>query len=60
MDVLLVEDNPGDVRLMQVVFQEIFTSVHLHVANNGLEALAFLRRLVRMRGFRALILSCLI
>jgi CheY-like chemotaxis protein len=45
MDVLLVEDNPGDVQLMRLVFQEVFTSVRLHVANDGLEALAFLRRL---------------
>lgn len=45
MDVLLVEDSPGDVRLMQTVFHEVFSSVHLHVANDGLEALAFLKRL---------------
>jgi two-component system, chemotaxis family, response regulator Rcp1 len=29
---------------MQEIFREVFTSVHLHVANDGLEALAFLRR----------------
>jgi CheY-like chemotaxis protein len=45
MDVLLVEDNPGDTKLMQLVFQEVFTSVRLQIANDGLEALAFLRRL---------------
>ena len=45
MNVLLVEDNPGDVQLMRLVFQEVFTSVRLHVASDGLEALAFLRRL---------------
>jgi chemotaxis family two-component system response regulator Rcp1 len=44
MNVLLVEDNPGDVRLMQLVFHEVFPSVHLHVANDGLEAMAFLLR----------------
>ncbi len=44
MDILLVEDNPGDVRLMELVFQEVFPSVQLHVANDGLEALDFLRR----------------
>jgi CheY-like chemotaxis protein len=44
MDILLVEDNPGDVRLMELVFQEVFPSVNLYVANDGLEALAFLRR----------------
>jgi len=45
MDVLLVEDNLGDTKLMQLVFQEVFTSVRLHLARDGLEALAFLRRL---------------
>jgi CheY-like chemotaxis protein len=44
MDVLLVEDSTGDVRLMQVVFQEAFPSVRLHVTNDGVEAMAFLRR----------------
>jgi CheY-like chemotaxis protein len=44
MNVLLVEDSLGDVRLMQEIFREILTSVHLHVANDGLEALRFLRR----------------
>jgi CheY-like chemotaxis protein len=44
MNVLLVEDNLGDVRLMQEIFREILTSTHLHVANDGLEALRFLRR----------------
>jgi CheY-like chemotaxis protein len=44
MNVLLVEDNVGDIRLMQNIFSEIFTSIHLHVANDGLEALSFLRR----------------
>jgi two-component system, chemotaxis family, response regulator Rcp1 len=44
MEVLLVEDSPGDVRLMQDIFREILTSVHLHVVNDGLEALSFLRR----------------
>lgn len=44
MDVLLVEDNPGDIRLMQLVFHEVFSSVRLHFANDGVEAMAFLRR----------------
>jgi chemotaxis family two-component system response regulator Rcp1 len=44
MNVLLVEDNPGDVRLMQMVFHEAFPSVRVHVAKDGLEALAFLKR----------------
>jgi chemotaxis family two-component system response regulator Rcp1 len=44
MNVLLVEDNPGDVRLTLEVFREANPSVQLHVANDGTEALAFLRR----------------
>jgi chemotaxis family two-component system response regulator Rcp1 len=44
MDVLLVDDNLGDTRMMQLVFEEVFTSARLHIARDGLEALAFLRR----------------
>lgn len=44
MNVLLVEDSPGDVRLMQEIFREVLTSVRLDVAKDGLEALGFLRR----------------
>ena len=44
IEVLLVEDNPGDVRLTQEVFLDANSSVHLHVASDGVEAMAFLRR----------------
>jgi chemotaxis family two-component system response regulator Rcp1 len=40
---LLVEDNPGDVRLTQEAFRDVNPSIHLHVANDGVEAMAFLR-----------------
>src|ERR1700677_930647 len=43
IDVLLVEDSPGDVRLTQEAFREANRSVHLHVAADGVEAMAFLR-----------------
>jgi len=43
-EVLLVEDSPGDVRLTQEAFRDASTSVHLHVAVDGVEAMAFLRR----------------
>ena len=43
--VLLVEDHPGDVRLMQEAFRRFNRSVHLHVATDGVEAMAFLGRL---------------
>jgi chemotaxis family two-component system response regulator Rcp1 len=44
IEVLLVEDNPGDVRLTQEAFLDANPSVHLHVASDGVEAMAFLRR----------------
>ncbi len=44
IDVLLVEDSPGDVRLTQEAFREANRSVHLHVASDGVEAMAFLRQ----------------
>ena len=43
IEVLLVEDSPGDVRLTQEVFRNTNLSVHLHVASDGVEAMAFLR-----------------
>jgi two-component system, chemotaxis family, response regulator Rcp1 len=43
IQVLLVEDSPGDVRLTQEAFREANPSVALHVASDGVEALAFLR-----------------
>jgi chemotaxis family two-component system response regulator Rcp1 len=43
-EVLLVEDNPGDVRLTREAFSETTGTVRLHVASDGVEALAFLRR----------------
>ena len=43
MEVLLVEDSPGDVRLTQEAFREANGSVQLHVASDGVEAMAFLR-----------------
>ncbi len=50
LDVLLVEDSPGDVRLTQEVFREANMSahlpnmsIHLHVAADGVEAMSFLK-----------------
>jgi chemotaxis family two-component system response regulator Rcp1 len=42
IQVLLVEDSPGDVRLTQEAFREANPSIQLHVAPDGVEALAFL------------------
>ncbi|MEA2873926.1 MAG: hypothetical protein QOH67_3902 [Hyphomicrobiales bacterium] len=44
IDVLLVEDSPGDVRLTQEAFRQANISIRLHVACDGVEAMAFLRR----------------
>ena len=44
MDVLLIEDSPGDVRLTCEAFRDTNKSVLVHVAPDGLEAMAFLRR----------------
>lgn len=42
-EILLVEDNPGDVRLMREAFQEISAPHRLSVAETGRKALRFLR-----------------
>jgi len=44
IEVLLVEDSPGDVRLTQEAFRDANRSIHLQVASDGVEAMAFLRR----------------
>jgi CheY-like chemotaxis protein len=44
IEVLLVEDNEGDVRLTQEALKEGKLFVHLNVARDGLEAIAFLHR----------------
>jgi CheY-like chemotaxis protein len=42
IEVLLVEDSPGDVRLTQEAFRDANSSIHLSVAADGVEAMAFL------------------
>ena len=44
IEVLLVEDSPGDVRLTQEAFREANGAIHLHVVSDGVEAMAFLGR----------------
>ena len=43
-EVLLVEDSPGDVRLMREALQGVNAAVRLHVASDGVEAVAFLNQ----------------
>ena len=44
VEILIVDDNPGDVRLTREALREIKVSNNLHVATDGAEALAFLNR----------------
>lgn len=44
IEILLVEDSPGDVRLTQEVFQEGKVRNNLSVVEDGVQALAFLRK----------------
>lgn len=44
INILLVEDNPGDVRLTQEAFKEGNISVNLDVARDGEKAIAFLKK----------------
>lgn len=43
-EILLVEDNPGDVRLAQEALKSSKMTNRLHVVEDGVEALAYLRR----------------
>jgi two-component system, chemotaxis family, response regulator Rcp1 len=43
IQVLLVEDSPGDVRLTQEAFREANKAIQLNVVVDGVEAMAFLR-----------------
>lgn len=42
-DILLVEDNPGDVRLTEEAFREAEFEVDLHIATTGTEAIEFVK-----------------
>ena len=44
IEILLVEDNPGDVRLTREALREAKVRNNLSVAGDGVEALAFLHR----------------
>jgi len=44
VEILLVEDNPGDVRLTREALKEGKVYSNLHWAKDGVEALEFLRR----------------
>lgn len=44
IEILLVEDNPGDVRLTREAFADASVSNNLSVVGDGEQAMAFLRR----------------
>ena len=44
MQILLVEDNPGDIRLTQEALKEGTIRNELHVVKDGVEAIDFLKR----------------
>jgi CheY-like chemotaxis protein len=44
IDILLVEDNPGDARLTMEVIKENKIVNNLHHVSDGVEAMAFLRK----------------
>lgn len=51
IDILLVEDNPGDVRLTREALKENKVHNQLYVVQDGVEALAFLRREGQYDGY---------
>jgi chemotaxis family two-component system response regulator Rcp1 len=44
IELLLVEDSPGDVRLTEEALRDANRVIHLHVACDGVEAMAFLKK----------------
>ncbi|MFZ7114155.1 MAG: response regulator [Bacteroidota bacterium] len=50
VDILLVEDNPGDVRLTQEALNEGRIANKLHVVNDGVEAIEFLSKTGKHRN----------
>lgn len=42
--ILIIEDNPGDVRLMREALREMGPRVQIHIAGDGQDALKFLRK----------------
>jgi CheY-like chemotaxis protein len=44
IEILLIEDSPGDVRLTREAFRDAKRQLNIHVASDGVEAMAFLKR----------------
>ena len=44
IEVLLIEDNPGDAQLTRIALEDSKMSVNLNVVEDGVEAIAFLQK----------------
>ncbi|HUR63050.1 MAG TPA: response regulator [Candidatus Thermoplasmatota archaeon] len=44
IEILLVDDNPADIRIMQEALRDARVANRLHAARDGVECMAFLRR----------------
>ena len=44
IEILLVEDNPGDVRLVREAFSEVAAPYNISVVEDGIEAMRYLNR----------------
>jgi CheY-like chemotaxis protein len=42
-EVLVVDDDPGDVDLIREVFEEVQATLNLHVVQDGVEAMAYIK-----------------
>lgn len=49
LELLIIEDNPGDIRLLEQAFQELDANVHIQVAKDGAEALEMVFESTRPR-----------
>lgn len=50
IEILLVDDNPGDIRLTQEALKESKVLNNLHIVEDGMEALEFLRKKGRFKN----------
>lgn len=49
MEVLLIEDNPGDVRLLEEAFRELQADIRMRVARDGAEGLEIIEKATAAR-----------
>jgi len=56
VEILLVEDNPGDVRLVEVALRDLSVDTELNVATDGTKALETLTRRLRNESVPDLVL----